>query len=609
MANQKLQASQKQLDQQSSQLKLAKMAGQDVTAAEAKLQAAQKELNGQKEEITSLPQGTYSLYTRSTWPGGDGYSSYKNEVNAVKAVANVFPIIFYLVAALVVFTTMTRFVDEERQNSGLLRALGYSKKTVMGKFVIYGLVTSILGSAIGVILGNYLIAPVVNKICVRGMIIQKVVLGVYPGYLVLILLAALLAAVWPSFWVARRNLKDVPARLLLPKPPAAGSKILLEKITFVWNHLSFQGKVTARNIFRYKQRMLMTIFGVAGSVALLFTGLGIRSAISGIVNRQYQEIFSYDLLAVGKTGSSSKAKKKLEQKVNQLGQSEWIYYGTSDNFVKGSSESQTISVIVPQKALKLINLDNRKSGKKIALPKTGAVISEKLAKLAGVKVGDKLSVNLAGQKRQVKVRAICEMYAGHYLFMSKTAFEKATGKKYETNSVLVKLKGAKIAASSKALLKLSAAQAVIQNQAMITNLKQTVNSLQTVMIILLILSIQLAVVILYNLTNINVSERVRELSTIKVLGLHNHEVTNYIYRETAVLSIIGIFAGLLLGRIMDLKILEMVAADAVMFDPAAPWFVYLAPFAEIIIILGILWMVVDKKLSKIDMLGALKAVD
>ena len=171
VANQKLQASQKQLDQQSSQLKLAKMAGQDVTAAEAKLQAAQKELNGQKEEIISLPQGTYSLYTRSTWPGGDGYSSYKNEVNAVKAVANVFPIIFYLVAALVVFTTMTRFVDEERQNSGLLRALGYSKKTVMGKFVIYGLVTSILGSAIGVILGNYVIAPVVNKICVWGMII------------------------------------------------------------------------------------------------------------------------------------------------------------------------------------------------------------------------------------------------------------------------------------------------------------------------------------------------------------------------------------------------------------------------------------------------------
>ncbi len=198
---------------------------------------------------------------------------------------------------------------------------------------------------------------------------------------------------------------------------------------------------------------------------------------------------------------------------------------------------------MPQKALKLINLDNRKSGKKIALPKTGAVISEKLAKLAGVKVGDMLSVNLAGQKRQVKVRAICEMYAGHYLFMSKTAFEKATGKKYETNSALVKLKGAKIAASSKALLKLSATQAVIQNQAMITNLKQTVNSLQTVMIILLILSIQLAVVILYNLTNINVSERVRELSTIKVLGLHNHEVTNYIYRETAVLSIIGILLG------------------------------------------------------------------
>lgn len=372
--------------------------------------------------------------------------------------------------------------------------------------------------------------------------------------------------------------------------------------------------------FAINEGEFVIILGASGAGKSTFLNLlgGMDQADSGqlvvdgtdLVNlSEYQKIFSYDLLAVEKTGSSSKAEKKLEQKVNQLGQSEWIYYGTSDNFVKGSSESQTISVIVPPKALKLINLDNRKSGKKIALPKTGAVISEKLAKLAGVKVGDKLSVNLAGQKRQVKVRAICEMYAGHYLFMSKTAFEKATGKKYETNSALVKLKGAKIAASSKALLKLSATQAVIQNQAMITNLKQTVNSLQTVMIILLILSIQLAVVILYNLTNINVSERVRELSTIKVLGLHNHEVTNYIYRETAVLSIIGIFAGLLLGRIMDLKILEMVAADAVMFDPAAPWFVYLAPFAEIIIILGILWMVVDKKLSKIDMLGALKAVD
>ncbi len=525
---QKLDRQESSLKKQQAQLALYQQQGGQVTKKQLKqLQAGLAKIQAARKQMAKWPKPSYQVYTRASLPGGEGYQNFVSEISSVAAVSNVFPVVLYLVAALVVLTTMTRFVDEERQNAGIFRALGYNKRDVIQKFIIYGLVASTAGSVLGILLGNYFISPIILRIVCMGSVIDQVPLKLHLSLVLFTLAAGLATAVLPSLWVARRELAEQPASLLLPKAPVAGSKILLERIKPLWRRLSFNGKVTARNIFRYKQRMLMTIFGVAGSVALLFTGLGIRSSISGIADRQFGQLLRYDLLVVKNPQASQKAQKELKAKLasNDVERKLPVAFYQLQEKVQGSDEAQAVSLIVSQ--------DKQ-------LTKNGAVVSEKLASLAQVKPGDAMRIKINGQAAKIKVAAVCEMYAGHAIYMSADYYEKATGKKYQSNASLVDLKtrsGQKISQFAARCLKLAACGAVSQNQSQVKTLKQVVNSLQTVMIVLSLLSVMLAVVILYNLTNINVAERIRELSTIKVLGFHNHEVTMYIYRETIALSL------------------------------------------------------------------------
>lgn len=587
--------------------------------AEKEIAKAEKEIADSKESLSKLSKPTYSIYTRREMPGSDGYTSYENTASIIDAVGNVFPVILYFVAALVTFTTMTRFVDEERINAGTLKALGYSNRDIMKKFMIYGLIASMLGTGMGIIAGHTLLPLIINSTYVSDMVLPWMSLGFYPLISLLAIGLGLLSAVVPAYIVSRRELKENAAQLLLPKPPTSGSKILLERIPFIWKRFSFTHKVTARNIFRYKQRMLMTIFGVCGSIALLFTGLGVRSSISDLNNRQFKDIIRYDMIVSEDTLASKEQKSNFDKLLNssEVESHSPVYYEDVTKTAGDKNDEQSISLIVSsgnqEEFSKYINLLNRTTQKELSLEKNGVVISERLANLTNVKVGDTLSFkDSEKQEHKIKVSGIAEMYMGHFIFMSPEYYQTVFGKTMTTNASLLTLSDDSTENTEKIadeFLKQDSVQGVVQNASLKDSIKVIVDSLNIVMLVLIIASILLAIVILYNLTNINVSERIRELSTIKVLGFYNKEVTLYIYRETICLSIVGILVGFGLGSLIHEYMLTVIPPDSVMFNPVIGWEVFIFPAAVVISILFCLGIVVNRRLRNVDMLEALKSVE
>lgn len=585
--------------------------------ANQEISQAQTEIAQAKSDLSKLEKSPYQIYSRTSLPGGDGYTTYSNATKSIAAVGNVFPVVLYLVAALVTFTTMARFVDEERTQSGLLKALGYTNRQIMAKFILYGLAAGLVGTIVGIIAGNLLLSPLISDIITQTTVIGPAKLHFYPLWTGLALLLSLASSVLPAYLVARRELTEKPAQLLLPKPPVTGSSIWLEKWPAIWSRLSFTHKVTARNIFRYKLRMLMTIFGVAGTVALLFGGLGIRSSISGVVQRQFGDLIHYDMLVVENSRAEEKDLDKLTDflQSNQVRQSLPVAFEQLRQTVKTGSQRKNVSISLfisdRQDLGNLVSLETS-TGQSIQLSGRGIVLTEKLAAIYGVTVGDKLSLTLEDKEVSVRVEAVADMYAGHFIYMTRGYYEQVTGKQKTANAYLVQLKDSQlghIQTLASQLLAMPAVRSLVQNTSLIDMLTTIAGSLQTIMTILVILSILLGLVILYNLTIINMSERIRELSTIKVLGFHNKEVTLYIYRETIVLSLIGMGVGLIGGIYLHKILLTMIGSDSIRFNPSVGLEVYLIPILAISGILAALGWYVNHHLRKVDMLEALKSVD
>ncbi|EHJ56210.1 hypothetical protein HMPREF9318_01720 [Streptococcus urinalis FB127-CNA-2] len=614
-ANEKINKAKSQLSKQEKTIKQLPESPQKSQLT-SQLNQEKAKISRQETKISQIKAATYSVYNRKTYPGSDGYTAYDSSTESISAVGNIFPVVLYIVAALVTLTTMTRFVDEERQTAGLFKALGYSNKQIIRKFIIYGFITSMAGTLAGVIIGHIFLSPMISNIITNTSVIGESHRYFYLSWTLLALLFAFISAVLPTYLVARKELSDEAAPLLLAKPPVAGETILLEKWHFIWNKLSFTQKITARNIFRYKQRMFMTIFGVAGSVALLFAGLGIQTSISGVSKTQFQDILNYQLIV----SENQNATKSEQEKLNNALESSDITHKlpievkTSKNKISTVNEEQSITMFISDQdqLSPYINLRERHASKAISLPKNGIVISEKLAQLYKADIGDTIKITLNHKKVTVKIAAITEMYAGHFIFFSKQYYENISHQTFKENAKLVQLNSKKIrdiSYQAASFNKLKAVAGVSQNASLIAQLNAVANSLQSVMLILVILSVLLAIVILYNLTNINVAERIRELSTIKVLGFHNKEVTLYIYRETIVLSIIGIIAGLISGIGLHALLLNMIGSDVIMFNPSVPLKVYIIPIIAISAILICLGLVVNRHLRKVDMLEALKSVD
>lgn len=611
--NQVSQLPEPQKSQASSQLEEAK---EQLKQEQEKLIQAETDLTNEKakwqtsqDEVNSLTEPTYHVYNRKSSPTGQGYLMYSNSAMSIRAVGNIFPVVLYAVAAMVTFTTMTRFVDEERTNAGIFKALGYHSKDIIAKFVIYGLVAGTLGTLLGILIGHYILAPTISHIITERMIVGESQQYFYWTYSCLALGLSLIASVLPAYLVSRRELHEEAAQLLLPKPPVKGSKIFLERITFIWSRLSFTQKVTARNIFRYKQRMLMTIFGVAGSVALLFAGLGIQSSVVGVADRQFKDLQQYQMILSVNSRASDSDKAKLEEKLqsDEVENYRLISSKQVEEKYAGKAGVQTVTMMVTDQDDLAPFVHLEKNGEKLSLS-NGLVLTEKLAQLAGVSVGDNFTID----GKTFKVGAITEHYVGHFVYMNQATYEEIYGQAPKMNTYLVQLKDKSEGNTERVageFMDQAAVSGLVQNASTIQLFESFANSLNHTMAILVLVSVLLAIVILYNLTNINVAERIRELSTIKVLGFHNKEVTLYIYRETILLSLIGMIVGLVSGFYLHQFLIQMIAPGTFRFQPKVGWEVYLIPVLAVSVILTILGVFVNHYLRKVDMLEALKSVE
>ncbi len=618
-AQAKLSQAKQELASKQAEYKQAKQKfAQSAPAARRKISAGQKKLDKIKEQVKELKSPTYTISNRREVPGSEGDVVYTTISQVVDDLAKVFPIFLYFVAALVTFTTMNRFIDEERINSGTLKALGYDDHVIINKFTFYGFISGTLGTIIGIYLGHTLLPQIVYHAYYNDLTLPPIEQHFYWGISIIAIILSWISSVLPAYLTAKGELNEKPAALLLPKPPAAGSKIMLEKIPFIWNHLNFTHKVTARNVFRYKKRMLMTIFGVCGAAALLFTGFSVKNSIGNMNKRQFGDLIHYDMIVAKKdpiTHSQNVAvNKKLHS--NAIKSEAPIHYESMSKTAGKNNDSQDIKLIVPSNTKNFknyVHLNNRKTHKNIPLSNNGAVVSERLANLLHAKVGDKISMNDGnGHKRTIKISGITEMYMGHFVFMNPTEYQKVFNKTFSTNASMVILKnGSSKNTENEAykFMKLGGTAGVVQNTTITQEVNTVVESLNMIMIVLIIVAGLLAIVIQYNLTNINVSEQIRELSTIKVLGFYDNEVTMYIYRETILLTCIGLIVGYGVGDLLYRYILYVVPPDNVMFNPALSASSFLWPFGVIGIITLVLGFVVNNKLKNIDMLEALKSVD
>ena len=602
---------QKQIRQAKEQIQLAENNGLNMSREKARLEKQQKKLNEQEQEIKQLGSISYYVNDRKN---DSGYDTYQSNSEKIELITNIFPVFLFAVAALVSFSTMTRFIDEERQNIGVLRALGYSKLDTSLKFVIYSLTAALTGVFIGAIGGYWILPRIIFNAYTANLTLTNFQSGFSWKYLFLTFLISILcttgAAVIQLFIVLRAKTSE----LLLPKPPKNGSRILLEKIKPFWQHLSFNYKVTLRNIFRYKVKMIMTILGIAGCTGLLMMGFGIRDSLAGIGQKQYSEIIKYDLIAIDKNSLSSEQSSRLNQKLSSSQVNKYlpVYFENVSKKIAGTN--QDLSIIVPEKSSqisKYISLRNRSSGQKINLNSRGIVISEKLAKLLKLSIGDELSlVTTNGKKVKLPISNICEMYMGHYVLMNSNVYQKYFNKKVNSNAQLIELNNKKQTNSfANSLMKTGAVSAInlnTNNQQIIDSLIQSMNK---VIFLLIGLAALLAVVVIFTLTTTNLEERMREIATLKVLGFYNNEASLYIYRETIILSIFGILIGFLIGNWLHGFIIDNLSPLNAMFRPGILFSNYLLSALIPLVITGIMAIFVNRKIKEVNMLEALKSVD
>lgn len=584
--------------------------------AERKISEAERQITLAEEKIDNLTVPAYSVSGRREGLTSQGYRVYMVIEGIVAKLADIFPIFLYFVAALVTFSTMGRMVDEERTNSGTLKALGYGNADVMLKFTVYGFAASTLGTCIGVLAGHTLLPLIVAHAYSAGFTMPDIMLKFHPWITMAAFALAWISAVMPAWLAASKELREKPASLLLPKPPAKGSKILLEHFPPLWNRLNFTHKVTARNIFRYKTRMFMTIFGVCGAVSLLTAGLAVQSSIGQIGNRQFEELIHYDLIVAEESDTNSAQREEIATtlKGKTVQSSTAVRYEELSKTAGKENDKQSITLLATDDAYNFneyLTLRDRKTHQPQILVNNGAVISERLAEMLNVSVGDTFTVNDEnGAQRTIKVAGISAMYIGHFIFMNAQCYEHVFGDQYSTNAYMVRLKdhsNANTERQGAKFMKLAAVRGVVQNTTQKNMVSTIVGSLNQIMEVLILVAVLLAVVILYDLTNLNVSERIRELSTIKVLGFHTSETTMYIYRETILLSLLGILAGYGFGEWLHRYIITEVPPDEVMFDPAISWIALAAPAIVVAVVLAVLGWIVYRQLETVDMLEALKS--
>lgn len=565
---------------------------------------ALRELSDAQLEIDKM-EGKWIVLDRNSHYS---YRDYGACADRMDGIAKVFPVFFFLVAALVCMTTMTRMVDEQRNEMGTLKALGYSKLQIASKYIIYALIASILGSILGCSLGMYLFPTVIFNAWNTLYNIDQIKFLFQPG---LILLASgsvtgitLLATLYSIY----SELIEMPSQLMRPKAAKAGKKILLERITFIWKRLSFLQKVTARNIFRYKKRFFMTIIGIAGCSALLVAGFGINDSISDIVNQQYNAIYHYDATVSAKTSEITSQIKSLKG-VKDVYEEDHLAVTTK---IENKDISTTVHIISNDKKFKdFCTLFN--GNKEFDLDDSSVLISQKMATKLNKKAGDTIKIKDANNKViKAKIKGVFTNYVGHHIYASESLYKSWNTNAKTTHIYLIKSKkttkkfernlGNKI-------MNIDGVQSVTFYSSLQKNFKDMIKSISYIVVVLVISAACLAFVVLYNLSNVNISERKREIATIKVLGFTRKEVDAYINRETILLTILGSLIGLGIGIGLHHLIMNLAEMDDIMFGRTINSISYVISFVMTIGFNAIINLCMHKKLNNIQMVESLKAVE
>ena len=555
-----------------------------------------------------------------------GAESFKSDAGRIDQIAQVFPFLFFLVAALVSLTTMTRMVEEERVLIGTFKALGYSKARITSKYLIYAIVASGVGAIIGIvalskflpwfIMGAYaIIYAVPCRPCPIDPAMTVAAAGLGVGITVI--------ATW---FAAASTLRERPAFLMLPRAPKAGKRILLERIRPVWRRLSFSWKVTSRNLFRYKRRFIMAIVGIAGCTALLLTGLGLQNAINDIIDKQYGELYHYNTIVRMASDSTDDEKSQVEQRVEEDASGEYAWLATANKQAQSISDDEgadvsqhRVDIVVPENPDTLSDfntLRTREGHEELALSDDGVLVSEKLAMELSLTVGSTFSIfdedavgDATGDGREVTVAGIMENYVGHYVYFTPTLYEQVMGEEPVFTTLYaneVEDEGAREVLSDE-LLATDGVKTVTYNDETIDSYRTMLKSVDSVVVVLVIAAALLAFVVLYNLTNINITERVREIATLKVLGFTPREVDAYIYRETLLLAVIGALVGLLLGIVMEGFVVVTAEVDQVMFGRDIHAASFVIAFLLTMVFSVIVTLAMRPKLRRIDMVESLKS--
>ena len=561
-----------------------------------------------REKITEIDGGAWLVRTRDD---SAGYSSYDSNVGKVAALSKIFPVFFFMVALLVALTTMTRLVEENRTQIGTLKALGFSNVEILGEYMFYSLLSSALGCILGFSVGFRLFPKAISSAYAMMFTLPEVTTSVRHDIVLWVAPVTVGSILLATLWACWSEFRACPAKLMQPKAPAAGKRIWLEHLPFIWKRLSFTHKVTCRNLFRYKKRFFMTVIGVAGCSALLVTGFGLRDSINDIVNKQFGEIYLYQMnvLTDGEMLSDDLVKYLDDKEVFDG----WLPYSDESGKVMANGKSESANIEVPSDVSdfgSFISLRNRKTKEKLTLSDDGAVLTEKLCETLGVTVGDSVTLqNSDGREAEMKVIGITENYLTSFAYVAPGGYANAFGKSADFRYLLCRVGNAATDAVSEKLLGFDNVLYVNASQSLKDNFADSIKSIDGVIFVLILSAGLLCMVVLYNLTNVNICERRKELATIRVLGFHPGEVSRYIFRETDALSFIGSAAGLFAGIWLHSFVVRTVEVDQVMFGRSIYPLSFVFALAISLLFTFIVDLIMRKQIRSVDMVEAMKSND
>ena len=584
-----------------------------LSAYSDEYEALVNEVTDRIEDYASTQSGTWYIQDRS---GNPGYSDYSENTDRIAAVGDVFPLIFFIVAALVCLTTMTRMVEEQRIEMGTMKALGYGGWQIAMKYAVYAMSACISGGVVGAIIGFKLFPYVIMKGYSIMYYLGKLETPYRADIAFMAIAAMAVCTAAATFSACYASLKEVPATLMRPKAPKAGRRVLLEKIPFIWKKLSFTSKVTVRNLFRYKKRFFMSVIGIAGSGALLVTAFGLNDSIFGIIEKQFGDIWQMDVQAYVYEAMPLADMQELLGKnpANDDFDSVMFCLDSQMECKNGGRSQSGVHLLGVESAGSMagrINLHN--GGAPVTLDDSGVVVTAKLAETLSIKAGDEINMRTGGEDHLMRVIGVADNYVYHYVYITAAYYETVFGKAMQYNGFMGNLKDGltdeTMDAMSTQLLSDSRMYTVRTIESIYASVRDSLSILNYVVLVLILGSGMLTFVVMLNLTNINIGERMRELATLRVLGFYDKEMYDYIFRENNALSVIGAFVGLVFGKIMHLFVIRTCEVDMVMFVRSAKPLSYVYAFALTIVFSLIVNLLMRPKVRAIDMVESLKSAE